>query len=209
MPDLYGLAGGASRKLRELYARDSGGTTRKLRELWGRDAGAVNRKIFSGLPILGVSYYGNYADSISRESADFLINYATVQTDSRTAGVDLTFSEPFTITHVGLILSADIEGGSWSGSEVTYFNGDNVAVYGHCHIPSHSLNISLSKPDMSTSYLNGSEGSDYAGVAYSPGQTISLYTENHAAFHKPVTVEISALITTSEFGKFSIPGDFN
>lgn len=48
MPSLYGSAGGANRKLRELYARDSGGTTRKLRELWGRDAGGTNRKIFSG-----------------------------------------------------------------------------------------------------------------------------------------------------------------
>lgn len=47
MPSLYGSAGGANRKLRELYARDSGGTTRKLREMWGRDAGGVNRKVFS------------------------------------------------------------------------------------------------------------------------------------------------------------------
>lgn len=46
MPNLYGLAGGVNRKLRELYGL-SGGANRKLKELYGL-SGGVNRKIFSG-----------------------------------------------------------------------------------------------------------------------------------------------------------------
>ena len=82
MPSLYGSAGGANRKLRELYARDSGGTTRKLRELWGRDAGGANRKIFSAgarlasAPFIDSFSFGYAGETWSRDQSRSTLDFS-------------------------------------------------------------------------------------------------------------------------------------
>ena len=107
MPSLYGSAGGANRKLRELYARDSGGTTRKLRELWGRDAGGANRKVFSGIDCSiswedlddgSVGWSGFEQDGSGQVD---LYNRNDMVSEGFTGGVRfyITFNEPIFLDH--------------------------------------------------------------------------------------------------------------
>lgn len=177
MPSLYGSAGGANRRLRELYARDSGGTTRKLREMWGRDAGAVNRKIFSSGVDWHVSYSSSGLFSISLNTGDsFRVDRAEGAGDG-SYSVTYTFS-PAILLQPSLSIMAESERDM--GQTLVDVNG----IYTKEFSSSGDANIDLSVP-LSTLRF-------YKSAKYTGGDAWSWSTKVY--------------INTAEYGDIKLTG---
>lgn len=130
---LYGLAGGANRKIKKLYA-SVGGVSRDVKELWAVHDG-VNRKIFQSAIewtyAIELSTGGEDENVVSYGNSSTISSFLGMGADSHAqCEVTYTFSSPL-LMRAGQTLSIDSYNHNDDGytSVYVYVNGSSMYYY--------------------------------------------------------------------------------